>query len=163
VIYAKDVEGEYVLLVEDDLMLLATTQSVLADHGYKVVSCSTPEEGITICSEHPRARVVLTKAAFPGSRLGGIHIAEHAARTCGATTILTGRHDPILLYGLRAFEKFVFVEQPYTSAQIVAAVAEAWSNARRPNDDDPPSLPACVPDRPPPGSQPDRDAGCLSC
>jgi CheY-like chemotaxis protein len=130
-IYASDVAGEFVLLVETDLMLLATTQSVLADSGYRVASCSTPEEALTFCGTHPRARVVLSKVIFPGSDVTGLHLAAQIHHTCRAVTVLTDRHNPSLLYGLRGFESHTFLPQPYTSAQVLAAIAEAWEAAGR--------------------------------
>jgi DNA-binding NtrC family response regulator len=136
-IYAKNVEGEYVLVVEPDLMLLATTHSILSDAGYEVASCSTPEEAIAICEEHRRARVALSKVIFPGSPLTGIHVAHSARRACGVVTVLTDHHDQALLYGIKAFDRYPFLPQPYTPQQVLGAVAEAWwSGSRRSGGED---------------------------
>jgi CheY-like chemotaxis protein len=147
-IYTAEVEGDFVLVVEDDLMLLATTQSVLSDRGYKVVSCSDPEEAIAVCEKHPRARVVLTRVAFQSSQTTGIQLAQRVAQLCGAHAILTDPHDPALLYGLRGFEDYTLLQQPYAPGQILAAVEEAWANSRRrrsagwkPDDEGPPQDP----------------------
>jgi CheY-like chemotaxis protein len=116
-------------LVEDDPMLLATTQSVLADAGYRVVSCSSPVHAIELCRKWPHARVLLTKMAFRESPLTGIQLAERVMRLCRCTAILTETFDPALLQTVRGFDEYAFLPQPFTPAQLLAAVAEAWSAA----------------------------------
>jgi CheY-like chemotaxis protein len=130
-IYNGRAGADCVLLVDDDPMLLATTQSVLERGGFRVATCSTPEEALERCGHPPRVRVILTRLAFRASRMTGIELAALAARTCGANAILTDSHDPVLLHAFPGFEERAFLQQPYSPAQVLSAVADAWASRRR--------------------------------
>lgn len=122
---------ECVLLVDDDPMLLATTQAVLERGGYRVAACSAPEEALERCRRSPRVRVILTRLAFRAYRMTGIELAALAARVCGANTVLTDSHDPVLLQAFPGFEEHFFLQQPCSPPQVLNAVADAWTCCRR--------------------------------
>jgi hypothetical protein len=101
----------------------------------------------------PRVRVVLTRLAFDPGHMTGIRLAVLAERICGASTVLTDSHDPVLLHALPGFEEQIFLRQPCSPAQVLNAVADAWMYRRRvPTQEDAESGAES-------GAEPEEDAG----
>ena len=70
---------ETILLVEDDPQLRQLSSSVLAHCGYKVLTASTPEEGLAVCqSNHKAIRLLVTDVVMP--RMNGRQLAERVAK-----------------------------------------------------------------------------------
>lgn len=109
-------------------MLLATLLPILKAEGYTVAGCGRPEEALEYCERHPRARVLLTGIVFSESPLTGVDLAERITRIAGARTILTSHYERGLVAHIAGFERYPFLALPFSAAQVLAAVSDAWSH-----------------------------------
>jgi CheY-like chemotaxis protein len=126
---ADEIPGEFVLVIEEDPLLLATTRSVLCQNGYDVVTSSTPEQALSFCQRRPLARVAICDVVFPGGRMNGIEIARRLHAMTGTRTILTCRHHRVMLGHIAGFDAYPFLAQPVAPKQLLTAVAEGWRSA----------------------------------
>ncbi len=108
-------------------MLLATLLPILKTEGYTVAGCEGPEEALEYCERHPRARVLLTDIVFQESSLTGVDLAEQITRISAARTILMSHYERGLVATIAGFERYPFLPLPFSAAQVLAAVSDAWS------------------------------------
>src|SRR5262249_5656209 len=121
-------DADYVLVVEEDSMLVATLLSIIKAQGYPVASCPGPEEALEYCQVHPRARVVLSNVVFPGSDLTGIEAAQRMSRISAARTVLMSHYERRLIAHIAGFDRYPFLSHPLSANQVLTAVASAWSH-----------------------------------
>jgi CheY-like chemotaxis protein len=72
----RGVKSEVVLLVEDDEHVLELTAQMLRDLGYAVLEARGAVEALTVLSEHPEVRLLLTDLVMPD--MNGRRLAEEA-------------------------------------------------------------------------------------
>lgn len=71
-------QGETVLLVEDELLVLKLTRKMLEDMGYTVLSAGTPAEALRLLKAHPHTiRLLMTDVIMP--EMSGCELARRVA------------------------------------------------------------------------------------
>ena len=117
--------SETILLVEDDPQLRELTSSVLTHCGYRVLTASTPEEGISACeSNHQEIRLLVTDVVMP--RMNGRRLAERIQKIRPDIRVLyiSGYTDnAIVHYGVLDAGLW-FLAKPFTLSSLVAKVRE---------------------------------------
>lgn len=121
---------ETILLVEDDPQLRQLSSSVLAHCGYKVLTASSPEEGLTICkSNHQDIRLLVTDVVMP--RMNGRQLAEQIVKVCPAIRVLyiSGYTDNAIVHYGVLDPGLWFLPKPFTLAALVAKVREVLDSS----------------------------------
>ncbi|MEZ5738671.1 MAG: response regulator [Burkholderiaceae bacterium] len=60
-------DGSLILLVEDNPLVLATTQALLAALGYQVVTANDAGEAMAQLAEHPGIQLLVSDLGLPGN------------------------------------------------------------------------------------------------
>ncbi len=116
---------ETILLVEDELMILDMTATMLKRHGYNVLPASTPGEAIRLAGEHAGAiDLLMTDVVMPemnGRDLAGNILLLSPNLRClfmsGYTADVIGHHSVL-------DEDVHFIQKPFTLKEITAKVRE---------------------------------------
>jgi PAS domain S-box-containing protein len=116
---------ETILLVEDDPQLRQLSSSVLAHCGYKVLTASSPEEGLEVCrANHQEIRLLVTDVVMP--RMNGRQLAEQVLKISPQTRVLyiSGyTNNAIVHYGVLD-PGLWFLPKPFTLSALIAKVRE---------------------------------------
>jgi len=116
---------ETILLVEDDPQLRQLSSSVLAHCGYKVLTASSPEEGLEVCrANHQEIRLLVTDVVMP--RMNGRQLAEQVLKISPQTRVLyiSGyTNNAIVHYGVLD-RGLWFLPKPFTLSALIAKVRE---------------------------------------
>jgi CheY-like chemotaxis protein len=114
-------EGKAILLVEDNDLVRAFADGVLADLGYKVTSVASADEALALVAEQP-FDLLLSDIVMPGT--SGIELAHrvHESRPGLPVLLATGYSDEVLK---GAAAEFQVIAKPYGPAVLADAVAEA--------------------------------------
>ena len=116
---------ETILLVEDDPQLRQLSSSVLAHCGYKVLTASTPEEGLAVCqANHETIRLLVTDVVMP--RMNGRQLAERVAKISPGirTLYISGYTDNAIVHYGVLDSGLWFLPKPFTLSALVAKVRE---------------------------------------
>jgi len=116
---------ETILLVEDDPQLRQLSSSVLAHCGYKVLTASTPEEGLAVStSNHNQIRLLVTDVIMP--RMNGRQLAERIGKICPGirTLYISGYTDNAIVHYGVLDPGLWFLPKPFTLSALVAKVRE---------------------------------------
>jgi hypothetical protein len=116
---------ETILLVEDDPQLRELSSTVLSHSGYRVLTASTPDEGIAICESHHRdIRLVVTDVIMP--RMNGRQLAERIQKISPQIRVLyiSGYTDNAIVHYGVLDPGLWFLPKPFTLAALVAKVRE---------------------------------------
>ena len=118
--------SERVLLVEDDPMVLETTEAMLEELGYLVDSAASPDEALALIHHHDDPPdLLLTDVVLPG--MNGRELAEHllgfypdlkVVFTSGYT------EDDVLRRGVAA-EKVHFLPKPFSPTRLATILRQA--------------------------------------
>ena len=121
---------ETILLVEDDPQLRQLSSSVLAHCGYKVLTASTPEEGLAVCKSNQKAiRLLVTDVVMP--RMNGRQLAEQVAKISPGirTLYISGYTDNAIVHYGVLDPGLWFLPKPFTLSALVAKVREVLDSA----------------------------------
>ena len=121
---------ETILLVEDDPQLRDLSSSILSQSGYKVLTASTPEEGIKICeSNHRDIRLLVTDVVMP--RINGRQLAERILKLCPKIRVLyiSGYTDNAIVHYGVLDPGLWFLAKPFTLSALVEKVREVLDAA----------------------------------
>jgi len=124
--------SETILLVEDDPQLRELSSSVLTHVGYKVLTASTPEEGLAICeSDHQDIRLLVTDVVMP--RMNGRQLAEKIQKRCPQMRVLyiSGYTDNAIVHYGVLDSGLWFLPKPFTLSALVAKVREVLDSATK--------------------------------
>jgi two-component system, cell cycle sensor histidine kinase and response regulator CckA len=125
-------EGETVLLVEDEAVVRESTARVLAKHGYDTIVAASPEEALELSNDPGRAiDVLLTDVVMP--EMSGIALAEKLAssRPDLRVIFMSGySHDLVVRHGASA-EGIVLIEKPFTTEVLLGKIRFVLDRADR--------------------------------
>jgi two-component system, cell cycle sensor histidine kinase and response regulator CckA len=116
---------ETILLVEDDVQLRQLASSILTHCGYRMLTASTTEEGLSLCrANHRDIRLLVTDVIMPG--INGRQLAEQVREISPRTRVLyisgyTG--NAIVHYGVLD-PGLWFLAKPFSLSALVAKVRE---------------------------------------
>jgi len=116
---------ETILLVEDDPQLRVLSSSVLSHCGYRVLTASTPQEGISVCeSNHREIRLLVTDVVMP--RMNGRQLAERIQNIKPDIRVLyiSGYTDNAIVHYGVLDSGLWFLAKPFTLTSLVAKVRE---------------------------------------
>lgn len=110
-----------VLIVDDERLVLTMAQTILADHGYRVLTAASGEEALALLSRgDPPVDLVLTDLVMPG--MSGRELMEHIRQAqprvrllCMSGYVMPADKQPDAAY----------LQKPFTSAELVAKVKQA--------------------------------------
>ena len=117
---------ERVLLVEDDPMVLETTQAMLEELGYRVDSAATPDEALAFvhsCDTPPD--LLLTDVVLPG--MNGRELAEHLLAFYPELRVVftSGYTDDDVLRRGVASDSVHFLPKPFSPTRLARILREA--------------------------------------
>jgi PAS domain S-box-containing protein len=116
---------ETLLLVEDDPQLRQLSTSVLAHCGYKVLTASTPEEGLAICENNQGdIGLLITDVVMP--RMNGRQLAERVIKMRPGIRVLyiSGYTDNAIVHYGVLDPGLWFLPKPFTLSALVGKVRE---------------------------------------
>jgi signal transduction histidine kinase/HAMP domain-containing protein/ActR/RegA family two-component response regulator len=117
---------ETVLVVEDEAEVRALVHSVLADHGYLVLSAGRPSEAVDLAERHPGPiHLLVTDMVMP--EMGGASLARQliAVRSEMAVLYMSGYTDSTVGEGS------LFLQKPFTPDTIARSVRAALDAVTR--------------------------------
>jgi CheY-like chemotaxis protein len=115
-----------VLLVDDEVALLRTTQRLLEQAGHRVTTCDDPRRAVDLVRAQPSAfDVLVTDHEMPD--LNGLELTKRLrAIVPGLPTVLcSGFLRPSVVEEIDREHGIAVVQKPATAAQLSAAMAEA--------------------------------------
>jgi len=121
---------ETILLVEDDPQLRQLSASVLTHCGYRVLTASSPEEGLSICqANHNDIRLLVTDVVMP--RMNGRQLAEQLLAFCPNLKVLyiSGYTDNAIVHYGVLDPGLSFLAKPFTLAGLIAKVREVLDSS----------------------------------
>jgi two-component system cell cycle sensor histidine kinase/response regulator CckA len=112
-----------ILVVDDEPLVRTMARTILADHGYMVLTASSAEEALTLLSRSdPPVDVLLTDLVMPG--LSGRELMERVRQSwprvkllCMSGYVMPADKQPEAGY----------LQKPFTSAELVARVRQAFA------------------------------------
>lgn len=115
--------GPLILLVEDNPLVQATTQALLAALGYQIVTAGDASEAMTQLADHPRIKLLVSDLGLPGN-VDGRQLAVRAARLRPGLPVLLTSGSPISEAELRAtgVHQLRFLQKPFPIAALQRAI-----------------------------------------
>ena len=121
-----------VLVVEDDFLIAMQTEVALTTAGFQVVGpATTAEEAVALAGEAQPALAVMDIRL--ASTRDGIDAARELYQDFAIRCIFATAHDDVHTRGrAEPYAPLGWLPKPYTMASLVAVVAEALAQLRRP-------------------------------
>jgi signal transduction histidine kinase len=110
-----------ILVVDDERLLLTMAQTILTDHGYKVLTATNGEEALALLSRHdPEVNLVLTDLVMPG--MSGRELMERVRKLSPGKKMMC-----MSGYVMPADKQSdaAYLQKPFTSAELLAKVRQA--------------------------------------
>jgi DNA-binding NtrC family response regulator len=125
------VQGQRVLLVDDDKAIRTVLHELLQFSGYEVIDCSDANEALSVLDRGAGAiSLMIADHAIPG--MSGIALARDVARTAPwiRTLIISGHRSPEA--ECRRIEGAAFLSKPFGSSDVLNAMRQlALPQAKR--------------------------------
>jgi CheY-like chemotaxis protein len=121
---------EIMLLVEDDPSIMHMTQAMLESMGYRAMCANTPEAAVRLAAEHrDQIRLLITDVVMPG--MNGKELSDQiSALMPGIKTLfMSGYTANVIAHRGVLEEKVVYLQKPFTMAELGAKVREALESA----------------------------------
>jgi len=122
--------GESVLVVEDELAIVAITRRVLQRLGYTVLTASTPSEAIRLAESHPQEiHLLITDVVMPemNGRDLAIRLLSRAPRL--KCLFMSGYPADVIAHHGVLDEGVHFIAKPFSVEDLAAKVREALAPA----------------------------------
>jgi PAS domain S-box-containing protein len=119
-------EGETILLVEDEPMILEVTADILQGLGYIVLKAGSPSQALKVSADHPgQIQLVLTDVVMP--EMNGRDLAGRlqAARPLLKNLFMSGYTANVAMRRGIAEEEVHFVQKPFTTAELATKIRGA--------------------------------------
>jgi two-component system cell cycle sensor histidine kinase/response regulator CckA len=116
---------ETILVVDDELMLLSMTETILSDYGYKILTANNGTKALTVLSrDDVKIDLVVTDLVMPG--MGGRELVERIRQLAPTVKILctSGYVMPADKKGGTAY-----LQKPFTSDDLLAKVKRVLTSA----------------------------------
>lgn len=127
-----DVAERTILLVEDEEMVRELMVEVLERDGYRVLSCSHPQEGIEVSEQYSgRIDLLLTDVVMPG--MNGWEMANRILEHLPTLRVvfMSGYAQHALLEEREAGINFEYLQKPFTLKTLTRKLAHAFGTAQR--------------------------------
>ena len=118
---------ETILLAEDDPQTREVTRRILVKRGYTVLEASGGSDALHLAKTHPEPiHLVVSDMMMPGMRGGELAVQLSKLRPKTAFLLMSGYTGPDMLRRNGANgNTLAFLEKPFTSANLLAAVRKA--------------------------------------
>jgi signal transduction histidine kinase/CheY-like chemotaxis protein len=122
---------ETILLAEDDEQTREVTRRILAKHGYTVLEATDGEDALRLAERHPDViEVVVSDMMMPGVRGGDLAGRLRQIRPNTAFLLMSGYSGLDMAdRGHNQPGSLAFLEKPFTSESLLAAVRQAIERA----------------------------------
>ena len=119
-------QGEVVLLVEDEPVVLGLAERLLRQLGYSVLQAKDGQTALALVKPDTRLDLLLTDVVLPGE-LSGPRLAEAVRRIRPGLPVLfaSGYSQEIIELGAHGGEEVRFLAKPYDRRKLAQAVHEA--------------------------------------
>ena len=129
-------DGQIILVVEDDVMIRMLMVDVLSDEGYTVVEAANGDEGMSILTSGRHLDLVVTDVGMPG-KVDGLALTGEAKRTFpDLPVIVVSGHLP----PEAAARADAFLCKPYAPSAFLELVVKLIGSSRQPDETSPASL-----------------------
>jgi CheY-like chemotaxis protein len=117
--------GETILAVDDEASLLKITESILKNHGYKVVCATNGVEAISLYVRHAAdIKALVTDVMMP--LMDGVNLVRGLKKMNPALKIIstTGQAEEARNAELKQLGVTIFLQKPYSAHKLLSAVHE---------------------------------------
>ncbi len=118
-------EGETILIVEDDFLLLKMAQSILETQGYHVLFASTPSEAVRLTEKHPSViHLLLTDVIMPemnGRDLAQLLLTSYPNLKC---LFMSGYTSDVIDHHGVLKDDVQFIQKPFSVQDLAFKVHE---------------------------------------
>ena len=124
-------QGETVLVVEDDTVILNLAERFLTGLGYSVLSADSPEEAIRLSSHHPgEIDLLITDVVMPG--MNGKELADQllALRPSLKCLFMSGYTANVIAHRGVLDEGVNFIQKPFTLRDVSVKVRAALDRGK---------------------------------
>ena len=118
--------GETVLLVEDDLSILSSTQKILNRLGYTVLTASTPSEAIRLVEARAtEIHLLITDVLMP--EMNGLDLSQRLLSQCPKIKrlFMSGHTSGIISDHGALNEDVRFIQKPFTTKELANTIRKA--------------------------------------
>jgi CheY-like chemotaxis protein len=120
-----------VLIVEDELLVLTLTESILMEAGYETLAASDLPEAITLLRSNAEIDVLFTDIGLRSAVDGGLTLARKAVRLRPTIQVVYASARSVTDRKRNGFvDGAVFLPKPYCKAQVLATVGR-WDHKER--------------------------------
>jgi signal transduction histidine kinase len=127
-------DKEVIVVVEDDVDVLAYTMEALASLGYHVIATANASSALMTLDAHPEVTLVLTDVELPGMN-GPELVQEALTRRPGLAVIYATAYTANAIVHRDVFKpEFMVMNKPFTLAQLAIAVRDAIDARSRRTD-----------------------------
>ena len=122
-------ESRFILLAEDEPVLLKMITTMLQRLGYSVLAASTPSQAIKYTRElNKKLDLVITDVIMPD--MNGRELAERIMEILPGTRLLymSGHHDNIIADQGVLNEGVFFIQKPFSQKQLATKILEVLGN-----------------------------------
>jgi two-component system sensor histidine kinase EvgS len=117
---------ETILLVEDEVPLLALTRRSLLSHGYHVIPAGSPAEAIQLAEKHSgEIALLLTDVVMPGMNGRELYERVNTMRPGIRVVYMSGYPADIVAKRRELERESVYVQKPFTLSTLVKSVRQA--------------------------------------
>jgi two-component system cell cycle sensor histidine kinase/response regulator CckA len=123
--------GQRVLVVEDEELVRSVVERSLVQAGYRVVVATRGDEALAIAEAQEPFDLLVTDAVMPG--MTGWELGQHLGARWPELCILymSGYTEQIVTHGRTLEPGLNFLQKPFGSADLLAAVERALASAER--------------------------------
>lgn len=124
-------EGETVLLVEDEALVREPAARVLARSGYEVLAAAGPQEALRLSREFADViDVLLTDVVMPG--MSGTELAEqlHPSRPDMCVLFMSGYSHEVIVQRGSGAQGIVLIEKPFTPEALLGKIRSVLDRSK---------------------------------
>jgi CheY-like chemotaxis protein len=122
----------FVILVEDDALVLMTTEDIISEAGFKVETATSAEEAIRkLEADTSKFCAVVTDIRL-GRGLTGWDVARRARELKPSMPIVYASGDSAMEWAAQGVPGSIMLQKPYADAQLTTALANLVNAAQLP-------------------------------
>ncbi|MDA8141788.1 MAG: PAS domain S-box protein [Desulfobacteraceae bacterium] len=119
-------QGELILVVEDETLILEMTGKILTALNYRALKAQTPSEALKLAEQHrDEIRLLITDVVMP--EMNGRDLAEQMKGIYPGVKCLfmSGYTPDVIVQRGGLGKKFIFIQKPFSTRDLAAKIREA--------------------------------------
>ena len=125
---------DIILFVDDEINILRAIKRIFINSDYEILTASSAQQGLTILSQYPFIKVVVTDFQMPN--MNGMEFLKIIENTWPSTVriIMTGSsemHISDILFAVQNKQIYKYMRKPWSNQELLLTVKNAVEHYRR--------------------------------